>query len=82
MLDRAVAEHRVVISADTDFPQLLALSRASTPGVILFRGGDYPSAEVVELLGKVLGASAPDDLAASLCVVDRRRIRCRRLPLT
>jgi hypothetical protein len=33
-----------------DFPQLLALSSAAGPGLILFRGGNYSDAEMCELL--------------------------------
>lgn len=34
-------EQRVVITADLDFPRMLALSAAEGPGLILFRGGNY-----------------------------------------
>jgi predicted nuclease of predicted toxin-antitoxin system len=81
LLDRAAQEERIVITADTDFPQLLALSRATIPGVILLRGGHYSASETIELLRKALDASAPGDLATSICVVDRQRIRYRRLPV-
>jgi predicted nuclease of predicted toxin-antitoxin system len=80
VLDRAVQDKRIVVTADTDFPQLLALSRASTPGVILFRGGNYSAADMIDLLGKVLDVASAEDLAVSICVVDRQRIRYRRLP--
>ena len=82
LLDRAVSEDRVVVTADTDFPQLLALSRDTTPGVILFRGGDYSREEMVELLARVLDTVPEQALVQSVCVVDRHRIRQRRLPLT
>jgi predicted nuclease of predicted toxin-antitoxin system len=81
VLDRAAAERRIVVTADTDFPQLLALSRARTPGVILLRGGGYSANEMSELLQRVLDASSEDALAASICVVDRRQVRYRRLPI-
>ena len=80
ILDRAVQEKRIVLTADTDFPQLLALSRARTPGVILLRGGDYSAAEMVDLLRQVLDTASADDLSVCICVVDRHRIRYRRLP--
>jgi len=81
LLARALDENRVVITADTDFPHLLALSGAQAPGVVLFRGGDYTAEEMVELLARVLNAMPEDTLTRSVCVVDRRRIRHRLLPL-
>jgi predicted nuclease of predicted toxin-antitoxin system len=41
VLDRALQDNRLVVTADTDFPQLLTLAQAKAPGVILFRGGNY-----------------------------------------
>ena len=82
LLDRALADERIVITADTDFPQLLALSRSAAPGVILIRGGDYATREIEDLLSRVLSAIPEGTLARSICVVDRRQIRCRALPLT
>jgi predicted nuclease of predicted toxin-antitoxin system len=37
VLDRAVAEHRVLVSADTDFGTLLARSGAKLPSVLMIR---------------------------------------------
>ncbi len=80
LLDLAVAEGRVIVTADTDFPQLLALSRQASPGVILFRGGNHSAAEMQGLLERVLAAVPEATLAVSICVVDQLGIRCRKLP--
>ncbi|MFQ6134162.1 MAG: DUF5615 family PIN-like protein [Armatimonadota bacterium] len=82
LLARALDDDRVVVTADTDFPHLLALSAAQAPGVILFRGGDYTARDMTELLARVLAAVPQDELTRSVCVVDRRRIRHRPLPLS
>lgn len=81
LLNRAAAEGRMVITADADFPHLLALSHGTAPGVILFRGGDYTQQQVEELLARVLDRLPEDVLARSICVVDRKGVRHRRLPL-
>ena len=82
LLEIARREGRVVITADLDFPRLLVLSMASGPGVILFRGGNYSDAEMRSLLERVLESVPPDTLERSICVVDQRRIRVTRLPIT
>jgi predicted nuclease of predicted toxin-antitoxin system len=81
LLEMARRESRVVITADLDFPQLLALSSAAGPGLILFRGGSYSDAEMCELLERVLSEVSPAILESSICVVDKKRIRLTRLPL-
>jgi predicted nuclease of predicted toxin-antitoxin system len=81
LLDRAIRDDRIIVTADTDFPQLLALARARTPGIILFRRGDYSAAEMIELLHRVLQTASGEDLALSICVVDHQRVRYRRLPI-
>jgi len=81
LLNRARDQGRVVITADTDFPHLLALSRETAPGIILFRGGDYTQQQMEELLARVLDLLPEEVLARSICVVDRRGLRHRPLPL-
>ena len=41
VLDSAIAQERVVVTADLDFPRLLSHLGASGPGLILLRGGNY-----------------------------------------
>lgn len=74
-------ENRIVITADLDFPRILALSSAKGPGLILFRGGNYSDAEMRDLLDRVLAEVPPELLETSICVVDKKRIRHTRLPL-
>ena len=81
ILDAARAQDRVVVTADFDYPRLLALERAHGPGVILFRSGSYSDREMLQLLDRVLAAVPELELQRSITVVDRHRIRRRRLPI-
>lgn len=83
ILDRAGMEERVVVSADSDFAMLLALSRRNKPSFILFREAeiirpeDYAS-RLLECL-PILEI----DLDAGCVVTFRRgRIRVRTLPIS
>jgi predicted nuclease of predicted toxin-antitoxin system len=81
IMERARQEGRTVVTADLDYPHLLALTRAIEPSVILFREGNWSEAEVVTRMGDVLAALPGADLSQSIVVVERDRIRRRRLPL-
>jgi predicted nuclease of predicted toxin-antitoxin system len=81
ILTVAKRENRIIITADLDFPRILALSSAEGPGLILFRGGNYSDAEMRDLLGRVLTEVPQEILEVSVCVVDKKRIRYTRLPL-
>ncbi len=81
LMEIARREGRVVITADLDFPRLLAISSAEGPGMILFRGGNYSDREMCELLERVLNQVLPGILESSICVVDKRRIRITELPI-
>jgi len=80
LLEIARREGRVIVTADLDFPRLMALSLAEGPGLILFRGGNYSDQEMCELLERVLRRVPAETLAESVCVVDKTRIRVTRLP--
>jgi len=82
ILERALNENRVMVSADTDFGTLLAIRDMIKPSFILFRGiiTRRPEKQI-----QVLLANLPD-LTESLekgCVVvfDQNRIRVRNLPI-
>ena len=81
LLEIARRENRVIVTADLDFPRLLALSSAAGPGLILFRGGNYSDVEMCQLLERVLTNVAVETLPKSICVVDKKRIRITQLPL-
>jgi predicted nuclease of predicted toxin-antitoxin system len=55
LLAVARRDNRIIITADLDFPRILALSSAEGPGLILFRGGNYSDTDMRDLLDRVLG---------------------------
>ncbi len=81
ILEHASSEQRVIVTADLDYPRLLALSRAEGPGLILFRGGDYSEQETVDRLSKAFETIRDEELPVSLIVIEKQRIRKRRLPI-
>jgi predicted nuclease of predicted toxin-antitoxin system len=81
ILTRANQEGRTVITADLDYPRLLALTGAEGPGLILFRGGDWNEPDVTARIGQVLHRMSESEIAQSVVVVDRMRVRRRRLPI-
>jgi predicted nuclease of predicted toxin-antitoxin system len=81
IMARAKQEARTVITADLDYPRLLAVARASEPSLILFRDGDWSEHDVTKRLSEVLAALTEADIAQSIIVVDRDRVRRRRLPI-
>jgi predicted nuclease of predicted toxin-antitoxin system len=82
ILEAASSEARIVLSADTDFGELLARTNAGSPSVLLLRRQDHRrAAEVAELLALNLPAVARDLETGAIAVLDDERIRVRRLPL-
>ena len=82
IFDRAATEHRVVLSADTDFGTLLALREEREPSVVLLRGAvpREPKRQADLILANL--PQVADALAeGALVVIDPRRVRIRRLPI-
>ena len=80
ILEHARSEGHVVVTADTDFPQLLTVESENTPSVILFRRGTQRRPEQqAELLIRNLPAIHDALLAGSIAVLEPNRIRLRGL---
>lgn len=82
IIDRARLEGRTIITADLDYPRLLAFARTLNPSLILFRDGDWNDADVISRIDEILNALSENDVAESIVVVERGgRVRRRRLPI-
>jgi predicted nuclease of predicted toxin-antitoxin system len=81
ILQLAASTGRVIITADLDFPRLLATLGSEGPGLILLRGGNYSEPESRDCVRRVLMSIPQTELPKSIVVVDRERIRRRWLPV-
>lgn len=82
VLQRAAESRRILVSADTDFGTLLALSRALKPSVVLLRrSGGRRSAQIADVLIANLPHLHEDLDAGAVVVIRDDNVRIRRLPL-
>ena len=81
ILTPAAQDGRTVVTADLDYPRLLALTGAAGPSLILFRAGDWSEANVVARMQQVLDGLGESEITRSIIVVDHIRVRRRRLPI-
>jgi predicted nuclease of predicted toxin-antitoxin system len=81
IMNYALAEDLVIVSADTDFGTLLALRDLPKPSFLLFRRSDKrPIALLMQLLSN-LGQFAEALETGAVVVIEDKRIRIRPLPI-
>ena len=77
----ARSDRRVLLSADTDFGELLARSGDLLPSVILLRRQSHSATDQVGVVLAALIDVSSDVEAGAIVVVEDNRIRVRRLPI-
>ncbi|ROO52306.1 putative nuclease of predicted toxin-antitoxin system [Micromonospora sp. Llam0] len=80
VLSKAVTDGRVLLSADTDFGEIVARSGAGTPSVILFRRSDRSATSLTSVLLANLTEIAADLEKGAFVVLGEERLRIRPLP--
>jgi len=81
ILIKALAEERIIVSADTDFGTLLALSDLAKPSFILFRRTDKRPVSLLMHLLANLSQTEKDLNKGAVVVFEDNRIRIRSLPI-
>ena len=75
----AVRENRILATFDTDFGRLIyEQGLLAPPAVALFRLGDMPTADIIQLVARAL--SAEQDWTGHFWVITQDAIRSRPLP--
>jgi predicted nuclease of predicted toxin-antitoxin system len=82
ILAHAVSSHQVIVSADTDFGELLAVSGATRPSVVLLRSADRltPDQQAAVLAENLPVVATELDVGAAVSIA-RGRLRVRLLPV-
>jgi predicted nuclease of predicted toxin-antitoxin system len=82
ILAHAASSGLVIISADTDFGELLAVSGATRPSVVLLRSADHltPGQQATLLIANLPAVAAELDSGAAVSIA-RGRLRVRPLPV-
>jgi predicted nuclease of predicted toxin-antitoxin system len=81
IFQKAAAEHRILLTFDLDFGEIIALSGGRTVSVILFRLHNTRTPHVIDRLRAVLKESASALEEGAIIIVEESRHRIRRLPL-
>ena len=81
IVEFAKSEGLVILTEDLDFAAILAVTRAIEPGVIILRVGNWTREQTEQRLEQALHELNDETLYNSIVMIERNRIRVRRLPI-
>ena len=81
IVEKAVAERRVIITFDLDFSAIVALQRLAQPSIILFRLEEFTTERINSILLELLTVHQNVLQSGAIIVVEPDRIRVRSLPI-
>jgi predicted nuclease of predicted toxin-antitoxin system len=81
ILEHALRDSRVIVTLDRDFPQILALTSASRPSVILIRRQHVRAPELLALLQSAWVENEPALERGCVLIISSRSVRLRPLPI-
>ncbi len=81
ILRLALAESRIVVTLDSDFHAILALSPAPSPSVIRIRIQGLRAEALVPMLLNAIGQFETELREGAAMSIQERKLRVRRLPL-
>jgi len=83
IVERAEADGYVIVPADTDFPMLVALRRATSPSIVLLRGVTELAPDGCSTAAGRESSPVSDDLdSGALVSLGPDHLRARGLPLS
>ena len=81
VVELAKAEGMTVLPEDLDYGAILAATGDMEPGVIILRVGNWPTEQIEQRLRTVLGELPEQSFINTITIIDRYRVRFRRLPV-
>lgn len=82
IMRRARNDGRLIVTLDSDFHTIMALSMATNPSVIRIRIEGLKAEEMAGLIGNVIEKTGDDLTEGAIVSVTENRIRVRSLPVT
>ena len=81
IIDKAIKEGRIILTADMDFGQLLAFNASKQVSVIQFRTSDFTPVNIQAKLELVFDKFSDQLEGDFLITIEDNRIRFRKLPI-